>query len=105
MTQEELIQSVDGFYNLTSNVTLLKPLISIIFYSLYMSAPMDVEGTMQVGEYQEVRITGAVLQAGCTKARTLGSEREGSDPSPTLPSLINLGEFSVISKPQALPHL
>ena len=69
------------------------------------SAPLDVEGTTQVGEYQEVRITGAVLEAGCTKARTLGSEREGSDPSPTLPSLTNLGEFSVISELRAPPHL
>ena len=58
-----------------------------------------------MGEYQEVRITGVVLEAGCTKARTLGSEREGSDPSLTLPSLIHLSEFSVISEPRAPPHL
>ena len=69
------------------------------------SAPLDAEGTTQVGEYQEVRITGADSEAGCTKARTLGSEREGSDPSPTLPSLKHLGEFSVISEPRAPSHL
>ena len=39
MIQEELIQSVDVFSNLTSNVTLWKPLICIIFYSLHIQLP------------------------------------------------------------------
>ena len=44
MIQEELIQSVDVFYNLTSNVTLWKPLISIIFYSLHIQLPWMWKG-------------------------------------------------------------
>ena len=44
MIQEELIQSVDVFSNLTSNVTLWKPLICIIFYLLHIQLPWMWKG-------------------------------------------------------------